>query len=72
MPNEDYVPYDNGRHWRMTARSAVYWTERAISAINLRISQINPIDDLEEMEAAKKARTALKAAFQALEPLRSK
>jgi small-conductance mechanosensitive channel len=55
--------------WLMPCKTAIRWTRQALDRTNARIDQMNPIDHLEEMQSAKKARDALQKALKELQAI---
>jgi hypothetical protein len=55
--------------WLITCKFAIRWTRQALGHTNARIEQMNPIDHLEEMQSAKKAREALRKALKELQAI---
>lgn len=56
--------------WILAARAAVDWTQKAIDLASARLDEINPIDNLEETQAIRKALKCLRAALPHLLPIR--
>ena len=55
--------------WLIPCKAAIHWTRQALERTNTRIEQMNPIDHLEEMQRAKKAREALQKALKELQAI---
>ncbi len=55
--------------WLMPCKIAIYWARQALDRTNARIEQMNPIENLEEMQNAKKAREALQKALKELQAI---
>ena len=53
--------------WLMSCKTAIRWARQALDRTDARIEQMNPIDHLEEMHSAKKAREALQKALKELQ-----
>ena len=53
--------------WLMPCKTAIRWARQALDRTNARIEQMNPIENLEEMQSAKKAREALRKALKELQ-----
>lgn len=56
--------------WMLSARASASWTVDAISNAVARMDEINPIDDLEEMEKLRKTLRCLKSALPHMEEIR--
>lgn len=64
MPDLNSVtPY----RWLMTGKSAVHWSIQALNAITNRITEINPIDNTEELAYCQKCRDALQKALKEIQ-----
>jgi hypothetical protein len=53
--------------WLMPCKTAIRWTRQALDHTNARIELMNPIENLEEMQNAKKSREALQKALKELQ-----